>query len=200
MVGYLLKNTVTDNGSVARGVCASDEQGNLTVINERTRIEKYPGGIHYTEDDGQTWVDLPENTLVSMNTVSYTHLDVYKRQGTTVATNSALYWISFGVLILVTALISFGGIRKVTKVTDLLVPIMAVIYVLTVVVLVVCNIGRIPWFFGAVFGQAFRPEAVFGGAFGVALSQGIKRGLMSNEAGQGTITMPAAEMCIRDRL
>lgn len=67
MVGYLLKNTVTDNGSVARGVCASDEQGNLTVINERTRIEKYPGGIHYTEDDGQTWVDLPENTLVSMN-------------------------------------------------------------------------------------------------------------------------------------
>ena len=67
MVGYLLKNTVTDNGSVARGVCASDEQGNLTVINERTRIEKYPGGIHYTEDEGKTWVDLGEDTLVSMN-------------------------------------------------------------------------------------------------------------------------------------
>ena len=67
MVGYLLKNTVTDNGSVARGVCASDEQGNLTVINERTRIEKYSGGIHYTEDDGKTWVDLSEDTLVSMN-------------------------------------------------------------------------------------------------------------------------------------
>lgn len=67
MVGYLLKNTVTDNGSVARGVCASDEMGNLTVINERTRIEKYPGGIHYTEDEGKTWVDLSEDTLVSMN-------------------------------------------------------------------------------------------------------------------------------------
>ncbi len=67
MVGYLLKNTVTDNGSVARGVCASDENGNLAVINERTRIEKFPGGIHYTEDDGATWVDLPEDTLVSMN-------------------------------------------------------------------------------------------------------------------------------------
>lgn len=67
MVGYLLRNTVTDNGSVARGVCASDGAGNLTVINERTRIEKHPGGIHYTEDDGQSWVELNPDTLVSMN-------------------------------------------------------------------------------------------------------------------------------------
>ena len=88
--------------------------------------------------------------------------------------------------------ISFGGIKKVSKVTDVLVPIMAVVYVLTVVVLVLCNFTRIPWFFAAIFTQAFKPAAVFGGAFGIALSQGIKRGLMSNEAGQGTITMPAA--------
>lgn len=112
--------------------------------------------------------------------------------GTTFATNSALYWVSFAVLIVVTAVISFGGIKKVSKVTDVLVPIMAVVYVLTVVVLVLCNFTRIPWFFAAIFTQAFKPAAVFGGAFGIALSQGIKRGLMSNEAGQGTITMPAA--------
>lgn len=112
--------------------------------------------------------------------------------GTVIETNSSLYWISFAVLIVATAIISFGGIKKVTKVTDLLVPVMAVIYILTVVLLIVFNIPRIPWFFGAVFSEAFRPEAVFGGAFGIALSQGIKRGLMSNEAGQGTITMPAA--------
>lgn len=67
MVGYLLKNTVTDHGSVARGVCAADEAGNLVTINERTRIEKFPGGIHYTEDGGASWVELPEDTLVSMN-------------------------------------------------------------------------------------------------------------------------------------
>ena len=67
MVGYLLKNTVTENGSVARGVCRADEQGNLAEINERTRIETYAGGIHYTEDDGASWVELPEDTLVSMN-------------------------------------------------------------------------------------------------------------------------------------
>ncbi|MDE6319871.1 MAG: amino acid carrier protein, partial [Lachnospiraceae bacterium] len=112
--------------------------------------------------------------------------------GHTIPTNSALYWISFAVLIVAMVIISWGGIRKVTKVTDILVPIMAVVYVLTVLVLIVVNFTRIPWFFYAVFTQAFRPEAVFGGAFGVALIQGVKRGLMSNEAGQGTITMPAA--------
>ncbi len=67
MVGYLLRNTVTDNGSVARGVCAADGAGNLAVINERTRIEKHPGGIHYTEDGGETWVELDPDSLVSMN-------------------------------------------------------------------------------------------------------------------------------------
>ena len=69
---------------------------------------------------------------------------------------------------------------------------MAVIYVLTVISLLLFNLDRIPWFFYSVFTEAFRPEAVFGGAFGTALSQGVRRGLMSNEAGQGTITMPAA--------
>lgn len=67
MVGFLLKNTVTDNGSVARGVCVAGEDGYLSDINERTRIEKFPDGIKFTEDDGQTWTTLPEDTPVSMN-------------------------------------------------------------------------------------------------------------------------------------
>ena len=72
MVGYLLGNTVTDNGSVARGVCQADENGNLTTITERTRIEKYEGGIHYTEDGGESWTDLPGDTIVSMNMWGFT--------------------------------------------------------------------------------------------------------------------------------
>lgn len=71
MVGYELGKTVTDNGSVARGVCSTDAQGNLTTITERTRIEKYPGGIHFTED-GEHWVDVPADTTVSMNLWGYT--------------------------------------------------------------------------------------------------------------------------------
>ncbi len=72
MVGYRLGNTVTDNGSVARGVCNVDGQGNLTHIVERTRIEKYAGGIHFTTDDGATWSDLAADTPVSMNMWGYT--------------------------------------------------------------------------------------------------------------------------------
>ena len=66
MVGYLLKNTVTDNGSVARGVCGVDEKGYLARIDERTRIEKRDGGIYFTED-GESWEFLEEDTIVSMN-------------------------------------------------------------------------------------------------------------------------------------
>ena len=71
MVGYYLKNTVSDNGSVARGVCTVDENGNLSSIVERLKIEKYDGGIHFTED-GETWTDLDPETLVSMNMFGFT--------------------------------------------------------------------------------------------------------------------------------
>ena len=67
MVGYRLGNTVTEHGSVARGVCSVNEQGYLTSVVERTRIEKYPGGIHFTTDGGATWEDLSPDTPVSMN-------------------------------------------------------------------------------------------------------------------------------------
>lgn len=67
MVGYKLENTLTDNGHVARGVCVTDEEGYLKDINERTHIEKKNGGAAYTEDDGETWVELPVDSTVSMN-------------------------------------------------------------------------------------------------------------------------------------
>ena len=72
MVGYELSKTVTENGNVARGVCVTNEEGFLTDITERTKIEKYEGGIHFTEDGGETWTDLAENTTVSMNLWGFT--------------------------------------------------------------------------------------------------------------------------------
>lgn len=72
MVGYYLGNTVTDNGHVARGICSANENGELTSIVERTRIEKRDGGIAFTEDDGATWTSLPEKTVVSMNMWGFT--------------------------------------------------------------------------------------------------------------------------------
>ncbi len=72
MVGYELINTMTENGHVARGICTADDQGRLVDIHERTRIEKRGDHGAYTEDDGATWVDLPGDTVVSMNLWGFT--------------------------------------------------------------------------------------------------------------------------------
>lgn len=72
MVGYVLENTLTDNGHVARGVCVTDENGYLQEINERTHIEKRENGTAYTEDDGETWNIIPEGSTVSMNMWGFT--------------------------------------------------------------------------------------------------------------------------------
>jgi len=66
MVGYLIENTLTENGHVARGVCSSKD-GFLTDVEERLRIEKHGDRIEYTEDEGITWTEIQPGTLVSMN-------------------------------------------------------------------------------------------------------------------------------------
>ncbi|MBQ2755004.1 MAG: nucleotidyltransferase [Clostridia bacterium] len=67
MAGFQLKNTLTDNGTVSRGVCEVGADGKLSSIVERTKIKD----CKYTED-GENWVDLPDDTLVSMNMWGYT--------------------------------------------------------------------------------------------------------------------------------
>ena len=82
MVGYELGKTVTDNGSVARGVCVTNDEGYLVTVTERTRIEKYEGGIHFTEDDGATWTELTEDTTVSMNLWGFTESFIDEAEAT----------------------------------------------------------------------------------------------------------------------
>ena len=72
MVGYDIENTLTENGFVSRGVCKTSEQGFLTEITERTKIQWKDGEIVYTEDDGKTWKNLPKGTTVSMNFWGFT--------------------------------------------------------------------------------------------------------------------------------
>lgn len=126
------------------------------------------------------------------NTISAMASVAQNASGGEISADGALIW---GFALLVMGLSTFavvGGLRRITRITDVLVPIMAVVYVSAVLAMVAMNIQLLPWFFYAVVTEAFRPEPIFGGAFGLALSQGIKRGLMSNEAGQGTLSMPAA--------
>ena len=72
MVGYLLGNTVTDNGHVSRGICETNMNGELVSVEERTRIEKRDGGIAFTEDDGETWTEVSGDAIVSMNMWGFT--------------------------------------------------------------------------------------------------------------------------------
>ena len=72
MVGYVLENTLTENGHVARGVCTVDADGHLSGITERTRIEKRGEETAYTEDEGKTWHTIPEGSIVSMNLWGFT--------------------------------------------------------------------------------------------------------------------------------
>ncbi|MBR1647801.1 MAG: amino acid carrier protein [Selenomonadaceae bacterium] len=106
--------------------------------------------------------------------------------------STTISWVFFALLTGLVIFTIFGGLKRVIKITNVLVPIMAVIYVGIVLVIILMNLDRLPWFFYAVVTEAFQPESIFGGTLGIALSQGIKRGLMSNEAGQGTLSIPAA--------
>ena len=99
-------------------------------------------------------------------------------------------WIVGIVLVGVCALIFIGGTQRLASVTEKLVPVMAALFLLGGAVVLVARIKYIPETFGMIFKYAFQPQAIVGGAFGMALktaiSQGAKRGLFSNEAGMGS--------------
>lgn len=112
--------------------------------------------------------------------------------GHTYSRQSLLYYIIAILLVIACAFIIFGGIRRVVAYSDVLVPLKAIIFCGISLIIILINLPSIPYFFKEVFVGAFMPHAIFGGTIGTALAQGVKRGLMSNEAGQGTITMAAS--------
>lgn len=73
MVGFRVYNTLSDSGTVSRGICETDEQTHLLKsVVERTKIERRNGVVQYLDDDGETWVSIPDNTPVSMNFWGFT--------------------------------------------------------------------------------------------------------------------------------
>ena len=99
-------------------------------------------------------------------------------------------WIIGIVLVVICAVIFIGGMNRLASVTEKIVPIMAVIFILGGIVVLAARITYIPATFAMIFRYAFTPQAIIGGSFGMALktaiSQGAKRGLFSNEAGMGS--------------
>ncbi|MGE8202994.1 alanine/glycine:cation symporter family protein [Heyndrickxia sp. NPDC080065] len=95
-------------------------------------------------------------------------------------------------LSIITAIIIFGGIKRIAKVAELMVPVMAGAYILIALYIMVTNIADIPNVIKLIFENAFGIKEVAGGAIGAAMMNGIKRGLFSNEAGMGSAPNAAA--------
>ena len=96
------------------------------------------------------------------------------------------------ILAALTALVIFGGMHRIAKVTEFLVPIMAGIYLLAAIVIILMNFDKVPSMFALIFHDAFSPQAAVGGGFATVFMTGVRRGLFSNEAGEGSVPNAAA--------
>ena len=111
-------------------------------------------------------------------------------------------WIVGIVLVIICAIIFLGGVQRLAAVTEKLVPIMAGIFLLGGLVILCARIKYVPATFGMIFKYAFQPQAIIGGGFGyaikLAISQGAKRGLFSNEAGMGSTPHAHAQANVKN--
>ena len=95
-------------------------------------------------------------------------------------------------LAVLTGIVIFGGVTRIAKVTEWLVPIMASVYILVALYIVITNLSMLPVVIEEIFLTAFSADAALGGGLGAAMMAGIKRGLFSNEAGMGSVPNAAA--------
>ncbi len=104
-------------------------------------------------------------------------------------------WMAW-ILTAATLAIIFGGIKSISKFSEVVVPIMAVAYILLAVVIIILNIDRIPSVLAMIVENAFGFGQAAGGTLGAAMTMGIKRGLFSNEAGEGSAPNAAATAAV----
>ena len=123
------------------------------------------------------------NALASYNMTDF--VKVYFPGDNTTLIIGAVIAVLAGIVIL-------GGGKRISQVTQYMVPIMAMIYIAVALIVIIMNIGNLPMVIGKIFSEAFSAQSVFGGLFGAAMMNGIKRGLYSNEAGIGSAPNAAA--------
>lgn len=101
-------------------------------------------------------------------------------------------WLMGVILVVLSTLCVFGGINRIARVSSIFVPVMAVLYVVLAIVIIVINIRLVPSMFVIIFEHAFGFRQFAGGTFGAMMMTGIKRGLFSNEAGEGSAACAAS--------
>ncbi len=97
----------------------------------------------------------------------------------------------------VLGLVIFGGTKRLAKAAEVIVPVMSIAYMLIALIILIVNIDKLPGVFSLIFRSAFNPMAGLGGVVGTAIMNGVKRGIYSNEAGQGTGPHAAAAAAVK---
>ncbi len=152
----------------------------------------YGGPAYYMKDAlGQRWMGVIFSILIiAIYTVGYNMLASYNLQSAfsifgfyhekkTPVIIGVILAVLFGIIIL-------GGAKRLFKITEIMVPIMGVIYVVVSLLVIALNYRNVPAMFGNIFSSAFDFQAIFGGFSGSCIMYGVKRGLYSNEAGMGS--------------
>ena len=96
------------------------------------------------------------------------------------------YWVIGVACVILVALVTFGGVKRISRVAELLAPVMCVIYLILAIVIIVLNIRRLPGVIALIFQSAFGAKSIYAGIMGSTIAWGVKRGVYSNEAGQGS--------------
>lgn len=183
MVAFLGASTAYVESTLAQIYKEKDEQG------------QYRGGpAYYIEKAmGQRWYAW----LFAGATALATGFLLPGVQANSIALSMQTAWglapaITGAGISLALAFIVFGGVRRIARFAELVVPFMAIAYVLVALFIMFMNIDKLPAMITLIFSSAFGTQAAFGAVLGLAVEWGVKRGIYSNEAGQGTGPHPAA--------
>lgn len=159
----------------------------------------YRGGPAYYMTKGLNWRGL---AVIFGFAITITYGFVYnaiqansiaESVGTSFNTDSLGFKAAVGIILAaITGSIIFGGVHRIANFTQVIVPVMAVLYVVIGIVVVVMNVDKIPGMFADIVGQALGLKEVAGATVGAAFMNGMRRGLFSNEAGQGSAPNAAA--------
>ena len=165
------------------------------IYKDRTPDGKFIGGQAYYAEKGLGWkwygtmiavVSIVSGILgspcVQSNVIA---------ESVSTALNVPMWTVGLAVTIVLAAVI-FGGIQRIADAASKIVPVMCIVYFLISIVLIAANISKLPGVIGLIFSSAFDPKSMFGGMIATALVWGMRRGIYSNEAGQGTGTAAAA--------
>ncbi len=140
--------------------------------------------------------------MVQSNSITSNISGVFVSFGANAERVNSLMWIIGIVLAALTAVIVIGGVKRIASVTEKIVPIMAILYIIGGLLVIIVNIKNLPEAIGLIFKYAFVPQAIIGGGFGSAIvkaiQKGAQRGLFSNEAGMGSTPHAHAQADVKD--